>query len=278
MFKSALIIILTFLFLSCGKKELTLQTFSTKISNSVEIDSIYSRAMQNFENGKRFSQLNLLDSARTDFLYLANQFNHKKSKSGLSDLDTFFTNYLAEYDSLVAIAKKRKLLFTAAGYYRKILNFFPENVEAKTFLESNKDDIEKRLTLNVERGQTYVKQRRLRDAKRCFNLVLTFNPDHEIAQKGLEDVRKIEQEIRIANARRKANQDKVSGETTSIVPKLTAEEKEKLYILGINAYRKNEYVKALEYFESIDDKNYKDTLQYLNLTQDKINAQELTDD
>lgn len=263
-------------------------TFGEHFSKDEQRDMLISRVNANFETAKRNRDREALLKARDSFEFLVSEYGHDASQKKVAEVDSFFVQYRRYYDELIESALKKNLLFTAGGYYQRILELFPEDTTAQFYIQRNKDELNKRLTRNMSAGFTYIKQNKFNAAKRCFNRILRYDPDNLEAVKGLKDVKRKRTRLAIlarqkAAASRKQKAEaarlaKLADKVDATEPELTDTEKAKLYQQAIKAYESKDYLKAYDFFEAINDTTFKDTQLYINRSEDKIDALGLSED
>ena len=260
---------------SCSEKQLTLQNWDASFYDQELINNAFAIADKNFTEGKRFTDSEKLAYADDEFKRLVDTYSHEKSKQKLKELKEFKSNYYNYYKGMIKRIEKKGYIFTTAGYYKKILNLFPQSQEAKEYLNQHSNSIKQRLNRNIELGFNFIKKRKFTSAKRCFNRVLVFSPKSTEAKRGLNEIERRRKLKRYKRAKPKTNKnitiETVSKQLLETIPKMTEDEKNNLYNLGIKAFESRDYLKAYEFFESIDDPSYRETTLYLSRTDDKLN-------
>jgi tetratricopeptide (TPR) repeat protein len=276
-----LILLLNFIFFSCSEKQLTLQNWDASFYDQELIDNAFAIADKNLTEGTRFTSYEKLSYAEDEFKRLVDTYSHEKSKLKINELKEFKSNYYNYYKGLISRIEKKGYIFTIAGYYKKILNLFPESQEAQDYLNQHNTAIKQRLNRNIELGFAFIKKDEYTNAKRCFNRVLVFNSNSDDAKRGLNEIERRRKLQRYKKAKPKTNKnitiETVSKQLLETIPKMTDNEKSNLYNLGIKAFESREYLKAYEFFESIDDPSYRETTLYLSRTEDKLNESGIED-
>lgn len=225
-------------------------------SKEEKIALSYKRGLTSWANGKKFTDKTQIDKAITDFTILAENFDHKDSKDRLAEIKKYHDDFLKENLDDIAAAKKKNYLLTMAGSYTRILKLLPDNEEAKKFLEENKDEISKRVKSTLEAANSQLKAKDLVKAQKNFRSVLAVEPNNDAALKGLKESTKTEKAPVAKND----------------------SDKEDLYKKGLEAFESKDFLKAQKFFNSINDSSYKDTSLYIDRTQSKIEALDLTGD
>lgn len=222
-------------------------------SQEEKINLSYKRGLNNWANGKKFSDPDLIQKAKNDFTLLADNFKHKESQDRLVEIEKYYQDYLNDQLDDIAVAKKKNQIFTMAGSYSKILKFFPDNSEAKQFLEENKEEIGKRQKSQLDLANTALKNKDMTKAQRLYRSILLVDKDNEAAKKGLKDALKVDKATIAKND----------------------SDKDDLYKKGIEAFESKDFIKAYKFFNSVNDSAYKDTSLYIDRTQSKIDALDL---
>lgn len=219
-----------------------------------KISISYKRGLNNWVNGKKFSDPELIQKAKVDFDLLSENFKHKESQDKLAEIEKYYQDYLNDQLDDIAAAKKKNQIFTMAGSYSKILKFFPDNAEAKAFLDDNKEEISKRQKSQLDLANTALKNKEMTKAQRLFRSVLLVDKDNEAAKKGLKDALKADKTVVAKND----------------------SDKDDLYKKGVEAFEGKDFLKAYKFFNSVNDSSYKDTSLYIDRTQSKIEALDLS--
>lgn len=204
------------------------------------------RADKWIQDGKRIPDPDLLSQARRELTFLAETFQYQPAKDKLAELELYLKEFAGQKEKLARAAAEKKNLFTAATHFKALLALIPDHAEAKAFMTQNEAEIQKRLLKNLSDGQTALKGKDFATARRCYNRVLSYDPANPEAAEGLKAVKK--------------------AEKAASKP----EDKETAYKKGLDAYEKKDFLKAYEFFNSIEDSSYKDTTLYMQRVQDKI--------
>ncbi len=223
-------------------------------SQEEKINLSYKRGLNNWANGKKFSDPDLIQKAKDDFTLLSNNFKHKESQDKLAEIEKYYQDYLSDQLDDIAAAKKKNQIFTMAGSYSKILKFFPDNSEAIAFLEDNKEEISKRQKSQLDLANTALKNKEMTKAQRLFRSILLVDKDNDAAKKGLKEASKVDKATVAKND----------------------SDKDDLYKKGVEAFEGKDFLKAYKFFNSVNDSSYKDTSLYIDRTQSKIEALDIT--
>lgn len=275
-------LIIMFLLMSCGANQVATKR-NQAWSNYFTIDEqkmmLYDQAEKLFEKGKREQSIQDLVKAREGFRFLAIDYVYDRADKKVKEINKYLLTQKAYYYDLFEQAEQKNLLFTAAGYCKQILRLFPDDKKAAAFLDDNKEAIESRFTKNIEAGYDYLNKNKLNAATRCFNRILVYDPSHKKSIAALKDIQTKKRAIRIASLN-KAKRDKLAALSKAKADakaeqeelELSKKEQENIYILGIKAYEKKDYLKAFQFFEDLKEYTYKDSLLYYKRTEDKINV------
>ncbi|MCB0278630.1 MAG: hypothetical protein KDD94_03960 [Calditrichaeota bacterium] len=296
-FRKLNFILLSIFIYSCSNSSIAdprSQRWSNLYNDTEKISITYSIANKHFEDGKQRENGKLLRDAKKDFQFLVDEYQHDRSADKLKEIDQFLDEQRDYYGELIEAAKQKNYIFTTAGYYKKILNYFPEDEDAMGYQENYKTEIAKRLQTNLELGFKYLKENKFNSATRCFNRVLTFEPNSGQAKKGIKQVKYYKHKAKLLAEQRAKIQTKkvevkekpiqienikvVETEVIEEIPELSDDEKERLYKLGVAAYNRKDFLKAFDFFDSINDENYRDTIHYLTRSEEKIETLGLSDD
>ena len=299
-----------FLCLSCGSTKIDIHQFRNQQFGALYSDQEKERytiekAELNFKRGKSKVSNDLLQKAKKEYNFLVTHFDNEQAKKRLIEIDQFYLEYKQFYEELLKESVAKKLIFTSAGYYKKIQRLYPDHSEATNYLSHWKNEIKRRLQINLNLGTSYANKKKYNKAKRCFNRVLVFEPNSEKAKAGLKLIdrykendkkqlwlaKKRKEELArkkyLARLKRKSARKKkqsvkpVKKEVIAAEPEvveLSIEEKEELYAQGIDSYNNKDYKKAYEFFEQLKDSLFKDASLYLERSEDKITALGLDDE
>lgn len=223
-------------------------------SQDEKISLSYKRGLNNWTNGKKYTDPELISKAKEDFQFLAENYKHKDSQDRLDEIDKYYKDYLKDNLDDIEIAKKKNQILTIATSYTKILKLFPENEEAKKYLSDNKDEISKRVKSTLDYAAAALKNKENSKAQRLYRSVLAYDSNNETAKKGLKD----------------------SSKSEKVAAKTTDTDKEDLYKKGVEAFESKDFLKAYKFFNSVNDSSYKDTSLYIDRTQSKIDALDLS--
>jgi tetratricopeptide (TPR) repeat protein len=263
-------------FSSCSIASDKAQKWSLRFTDSEQVQLLYTKAMDKFKKAKFHNNPRIMKDAESDFQFLANDFNDKKSEKLLSEIKNYYTEYEKYYCDLLKESLQKNYVFTSAGYYKRLLLLDSTDSEANEFLETHHEDIEKRLTINLASAKKFYDEKKYQDARTRFSRILIFDPNNEEAKKAINKINDL-----FASQNRKKikvkKYDNASQNDSKEEIEIDPNEKNKLYDEALKAYENKDFIKALEFFENINDSTYKDTMLYYNRTIDKINTLGLGD-
>ena len=313
--KKTVSLLITLVFLSCNGEKLDHQGFrnlqyGALYSDTEKIELTYAKAHKSFKRGRVETSHEKLQRAKKEFNFLITHFDHIPSKKSVVKIDDFYKNHLVFYNGLIEKSKKKNWIFTTAGYYQKVLKLYPDYPDAVRYLSQYKTEINKRLDFNLSKGSEYLKKKQYRKSKRCFTRVLLFDPYSKKSLSSLKIIKRKENQARLLakkkaeNAKKKKRskkkkrtpkksqpkkvepvivqvaEEEIAEEEIAeeVMPEISAEDKEVLYVKGVNLFEQRDYKSAFETFEAIYDNEYKDVSLYVERSQDKIDALGLDDD